>query len=476
MKRFIRGSDRNQRVLFPVSLDESISENNPVRVIDAFVEGLDLKHQGFDGVTPSRTGRAGYHPSTLLKLYIYGYLNWVQSSRRLERECQRNVELMWLLGELAPDHKTISEFRRKYGAAITQVNAAFVQVCRRLGLLSTQTVAIDGSKFKAVNNRDKNFTPEKMKYRQARVEKSIAKYLAALEKADREAVSLPAAETERLQARLAKLHEEMQRLEALKVQMDAAPDRQLSLTDADARSMKCRGGGTVGYNVQTAVDSEHHLIVAHEVINTGIDRGQLSGMAIKAKEALHTERLEVVADRGYFEGEQLRACQTQQITAYVPRPQTSSNLAKGWYGKRDFIYKPEDDEYECPAGERLIYRFSRQERGKLIHRYWSSACTRCTIKTKCTTGQYRRVSRWEHEATLDEVEARLQSAPEKMQLRRQTVEHPFGTIKAWMGATHFLTRGFGQVRTEMSLNVLAYNLKRVINLLGVGAVLETLRA
>jgi transposase len=477
MKRFIEGEHRQQAPLFPESLDEFVAEDNPVRVVDVFVDALDLSGLGFKTVAEA-TGRPGYHPATLLKLFIYGYLNRVQSSRRLEREAQRNVELMWLTGRLAPDFKTLADFRRDNGEAIRLVCREFVMLCRKLALFTDAFVAIDGSKFKAVNNRDRNFTKAKLKRRLAQIDESIERYLGQIASADRQEAAVAKAKAERLEDKIATLKQEMARLKKLEVRMLEAPDQQISLTDPDARSMATSGRGTamVGYNVQTAVDAQHHLIVAHEVTNVGHDRTQLARMAKQAKEAIGAERLDVVADRGYFRGEELRACDQARITTYLPKPQTSGNLARGQFGKRDFIYRCEDDEYECPAGQRLIYRFTRQENGLTIHRYWSSACPRCAIKPQCTIGDYRRVSRWEHEAVIEAAERRLDEQPERMRVRRSTVEHPFGTLKAWMGHTHFLTRTLPRVSTEMSLHVLAYNLKRVMAIMGTQPLMAAIRA
>ena len=477
MKRFIEGEHRQQATLFPESLDEFVAEDNPVRVVDVFVDELDLSVLGFKTVAEA-TGRPGYHPATLLKLFIYGYLNRVQSSRRLEREAQRNVELMWLTGRLAPDFKTLADFRRDNGEAIRLVCREFVMLCRKLALFTDAFVAIDGSKFKAVNNRDRNFTKAKLKRRLAQIDESIERYLGQIASADRQEAAVAKAKAERLEDKIATLKQEMARLKKLEVRMLEAPDQQISLTDPDARSMATSGRGTgmVGYNVQTAVDAQHHLIVAHEVTNVGHDRTQLARMAKQAKEAIGAERLDVVADRGYFRGEELRACDQARITTYLPKPQTSGNLARGQFGKRDFIYRCEDDEYECPAGQRLIYRFTRQENGLTIHRYWSSACPRCAIKPQCTIGDYRRVSRWENEAVIEAAERRLDEQPERMRVRRSTVEHPFGTLKAWMGHTHFLTRTLPRVSTEMSLHVLAYNLKRVMAIMGTQPLMAAIRA
>ena len=475
MSGFIKGEDRNQATLFPERLDDYIAQDSAVRVIDVFLDDLDLSGLGFK-TEPNDTGRPAYHPSTMLKIYVYGYLNRVQSSRRLEREAQRNIELMWLTERLAPDFKTIADFRKDNGAAIRLVCREFVMLCRKLDLFANAFVAIDGSKFKAVNNRDRNYTRAKMKRRLQQIDESIERYLGQLASADRQESSED--KSQRLEEKIARLKKEMAHLKKLEVRMHEAPDQQISLTDPDARSMATSGRGTgmVGYNVQTAVDAKHHLIVAHEVTNVGHDRTQLANMAQQAKAAMATDELSVVADRGYFSGEELLACDGAGITTYLPRPQTSGNLAKGQHGKRDFIYRPEEDEYECPAGERLIHRLSREEKGKTIHRYWSSACGCCAIKSQCTTGKHRRVSRWEHEAVVDAVQTRLDREPERMRTRRETVEHPFGTIKSWMGSTHFLTKTLDRVSTEMSLHVLAYNMKRMMNIIGTKPLMEAIRA
>jgi transposase len=475
MKRFVQGEGRTQGTLLPECLDDYVTQDNPVRVIDVFVDELDLGKLGFQGVDPLATGRPAYHPSVLLKIYLYGYLNRVQSSRRLERETQRNLEVMWLTGRLMPDFKTIANFRKDNGKAIRGVCRQFVVLCRELDLFAQEVVAIDGSKFKAVNNRDRNFTSAKMQRRMQQIEESIDRYLAQLDTADRQEHSVGQAKRTRLEDKISTLKQQMQKLKELEVRMLQAPDKQISLTDPDARSMTTRGSGIVGYNVQTAVDAKHHLIVAHEVTNVGSDRGQLSSMAKRAREATGIEQLTVLADRGYFDGEEVRACEQAGITAFVPKPLTSGSKAQGRFGKQDFVYIAQDDEYRCPAGQRLIKRFSTIEHGMTLHVYWSSVCAACPMKAQCTPGKERRVRRWEHEAVIDAMQARLDREPEKMRLRRQTVEHPYGTIKAWMGATHFLTKTLTRVSTEMSLHVLAYNLKRVMKIIGIGAMIEAIR-
>jgi len=476
MKRFIEGEDRNQSTLFPECLDDYIAEDNPVRVVDVFVDELDLGPLGFGRIEPKVTGRPAYHPSILLKLYIYAYLNRVQSSRRIERETQRNVELMWLTERLSPDHKTISDFRKDNSQAIRGVCREFVVLCRRLNLFTQALVVIDGSKFKAVNNRDRNFTRAKMKRRLAQVEASLDRYFEQLDQADREESSITDVKTVNLKDKIATLKQEMARLTALEVQMQAAPDKQISLTDPDARSMKIRGNGIVGYNIQTAVEAEHHLIVAHEVTNKGDDRSQLSPMAMQAREAMDAEELTAVADAGYFKSKEILSCHEAGITANVPKPETSDKRAKGMFGRHDFRYVPDDDEYRCPANEHLIWRYTTEENGLTVHRYWSSNCQACALKSKCTTGRERRVTRWEHEAILEAIQDRLDCDPEIMRVRRQTVEHPYGTLKAWMGSTHFLTRTLKHVSTEMSLHVLAYNLKRVMNILGIKPLIQAMQA
>lgn len=477
MGRFIVGADRSQTTLFPPCVDDWIGEDNPVRVVDAFVDALDLGELGFDGVEPAATGRPSYHPSMLLKLYIYGYLNRVQSSRRLEREADRNVELMWLVGRLVPDHKTIADFRRDNGAAIQGVCSRFVLLCRQMGLLAGGSVAIDGSKFKAVNNRDRNFTKAKLERRRQQIEESVARYLSQFDTADRqEPTEILAAKTERLKEKVARLEQEMRRLDGLEAQMLAQPDQQISLTDPDARSMATSGRGTgmVGYNVQVAVDTEHHLIVTHEVTNIGSDRAQISGMAMKAKAVLETDRLDVVADRGYFSGEEILASEQVGVTVTMPKPMTSRAKTAGRFGKEDFVYMPEQDAYRCPAGEQLKNRFQTVERGMTLNRYWTSSCPSCPIKAQCTTSKERRVTRWEHEDVIEAMQKRLDANPDAMRIRRQTVEHPFATLKARMGYTHFLMKTKPRVSTEMALHVLAYNLTRVLNIGGSKAILKAI--
>lgn len=469
MPRFVEGQDRQQVTLLPECLDDFIAEDNTVRIVDVFIEELDLIALGFDGAKPAATGRPSYHPSVLLKLYLYGYLNRIQSSRRLERECQRNVELMWLTHRLAPDFKTIADFRRDNGKGIRNVCRRFVLLCRELKLFTQAVVAIDSSKFKADNNRERNYTPGKIERRERELEESIQRYLDALDTADRTQPAELESKTERLQGKIQKMRQRLKELQAIKSQLEVLPDRQLSQTDPDARAMtthSAKGTALVGYNVQTAVEAKNHLIVAHEVTNTGSDRAQLSAMGQAARDAMGKRRLKAIADRGYYNSLELKACEEAGVAAIVPKPMTSNARAEGRFDKTDFIYIARADEYRCPAGQRAIHRFGREEAGLQIHIYWSSACPACPMKAQCTTGEYRRIRRWEHEAIMDRVQQRLDRMPDAMTVRKRTIEHVFGTLKHWMGWTHFLTRGLHNVATEMSLSVLAYNFKRVLSILG----------
>ncbi|MBZ8143195.1 IS5/IS1182 family transposase, partial [Rubrivivax gelatinosus] len=421
MARYVEGQDRTQSVLFPERLDDWMDEDSTVRVIDVFVDELNFKLLGFERAEPAATGRPAYNPATLLKIYVYGYLNRIQSSRRLETEAQRNLELIWLTERLAPDFKTIADFRRDNGPAIQQVCKEFVLLCRRLKLFADGIVAVDGSKFKAVNNRDKNFTDRKLQARIEQLEDGIKRYLVELDRADRDGAAVLPSRVAHLKDKILKVRQQVRELQAVGEQMKATPDGQISLTDPDARSMATsgRGTGVVGYNVQTAVDTRHHLIVAHEVTNVGHDRNQLAHIAKLAKAATGRRRLTALADRGYYEGYEILECERAGIAAVVPKPLTSNNLADGLFDKKDFVYDDKRDEYRCPAGQIAVHRFSSEEGGKTLHKYWSSACPHCPLRPRCTTGTNRRIARWQHEYILDVVQERLEGAPEAMRLRRQ---------------------------------------------------------
>lgn len=477
MAGFIEGKDRQEQLFLPECLDDYVAEDNPVRVVDVFIDELELSGLGF--AAAAATGRPGYSPATMLKLYLYGYLNQVQSSRRLEREAGRNIELMWLTGKLAPDFKTIADFRRDNGEAIRAVCRQFVVLCRKIGLIAGGTVAVDGSRFKAVNTRDKNFTPGAIRRRVEQIEASIERYLSMLDTADRQEDEVAEMRRDRLTERLERLRQQMRDLKAMERAVEAAPDGQVSLTDPDARAMATNGKGTglVGYNVQAAVDTKHHLVVAHEVTNVGHDRTQLTNMGQQAREATGADELTVLADRGYFSGEEVLACEEAGIKAIVPKSLTSSGLKRGFFGKQDFVFDADRDLYVCPAGQELTRAKYRSDReGDIIFYRHLTACSTCELKPRCTPEKLRRIRRWEHEQVIDAMQARLDRMPDAMRVRRQTVEHVFGTIKDWMGRGHFLTRRLRNVGTEMSLHVLAYNLKRAIAILGAPELMKAMRA
>ncbi len=481
MAGFIEGADRQQAMLLPACLDDYVCEDSPVRAIDAFVDMLDLAALGFKELAEP-TGRPGYCPGLMLRIYLYGYLNQVQSSRRLERECGRNLELIWLTGQLKPDFKTIADFRKDNGPAIRKVCQQFVALCRDISLLDSSVVAIDGSRFKAVNAKAKNFTREKLRRKLGEIDAAIQRYLAELDRADevleKTGSALPEARIERASRKLAHLKKEADRLRAVEERMDRTGETQVSLSDPDARSMAttARMPRVVGYNVQTAVEADHHLIVAHDVTMHGYDRDALSTMAFSAQDAMATDKIEAIADKGYYKGEEIVACEEGGVAVVVPKSMTSNAGARGRFDKADFAYDSARDVYICPAGEALTYRFTGHQDGKAMRSYWCGACTDCVIRDKCTTGEQRRVRRWEHEDVLDRVQKRLDDDPCKLAVRSMTVEHPFGTIKSWMGATHFKMRTLKNVATEMALHVLAYNMMRVMKIIGIPALIAAMRA
>jgi len=475
--RYIEGTPREQKLLFPESIDEYIAADNPVRFVDAFVDNLDLAAAGFERTRVAGTGRPPYAPGDLLKLYIYGYLNRVRSSRKLEQECQRNVEVMWLLRKLKPDHKTIADFRKDNRGAFKAVFKAFCLLCRELGLFGGELVAIDGSKFKAVNNSQRNFTQTKVKKYLQKLEERIEGYLQELDEADVQHPIFEQLTPDQLQAKMEQLQAQQEKYQGYLNRMEEQGDSQLSLTDPESRSMPKSPKAPVAYNVQTAVDSKHHLIVAQDVTNEVLDRNQLSPMALQAKTTLDVDSCRVVADRGYSHGQELKTCLDAGLEPYVARPDPSANRKLGLYGKGQFSYDADHDIYRCPAGETLTFRFDTVEKGRHIRYYQTRVCGRCVLRAKCTRNKDgRRITRWIHEEVIEQTQQRVQAHPEIMEQRRQIVEHPFGTIKHWWDHNHFLTRGLEKVRAEFSLSALAYNITRVINILGVDVLIAFLKS
>jgi transposase len=473
---YIRGANRNQVILFPESVEDYITDDNPVRFIDAFVASLDLAALGFNRAQPAETGRPAYDPGDLLRLYLYGYLNRVRSSRMLERETKVNLEVMWLLGKLTPDFKTVADFRRDNLAAIKQVCREFTLLCRKLKLFGGELVAIDGSKFKAVNNRRRNFNEARLSKAIKAMDEKIGAYLKELDQADAAAPEPddPTPSAAELRTKIETLRQRQTKYQALKQGLKDSGAKQVSLTDPDARSMVMHHGSTeVGYNVQTAVDEKHQLIVEHQVTNDPTDHAHLAEMAWRAKATLEVEQLEVVADMGYYDGAEVKQCATAGITTYIPKPLTSVNKKRGLFTKQDFVYEEAKDCYLCPAGEELTYRYESFEQGRQIRYYTTSKCLTCPIKEKCTTNQRgRRITRWVDEKFLEDMARRVRARPEMMRRRQQLSEPPFGTIKRAMGHGYFLMKGLNKVGAEMSLTILSYNIKRVINILGVKKMIE----
>jgi transposase len=473
---YIRGVTRNQVILFPESVEDYITQDNPVRFIDAFVASLDLGELGFARAQPAETGRPAYDPGDLLRLYLYGYLNRVRSSRMLEREARVNLEVMWLLGKLAPDFKTVADFRRDNLKALKGVCREFTLLCRKLKLFGGELVAIDGSKFKAVNNRRRNFNQARLTKAIKAIEEKVNGYLEELDETDAgdtDPDEPPPSATE-LREKITTLTERKAKYQALHEGLQASGAKQVSLTDPDARSMVMHHGSTeVGYNVQTVVDEKHQLIVEHEVTNDPTDHAHLAEMALRAKEFLGVEQLEVVADMGYYDGAEVKQCAAAGVTTYIPKPLTSVNRKRGLFTKQDFVYDEAKDCYGCPAGAELTYRYESFEQNRLIRYYTTSKCLTCPIKHRCTTNQRgRRITRWVDEKLLEDMARRVRARPELMRRRQQLSEPPFGTIKRAMGHGYFLMRGLNKVGAEMSLTVLSYNLKRVINILGVKKMIE----
>lgn len=468
---YVAGTNREQVVLFPAVIDDYVSGENPVRFVEAFVKGLDLGALGFSKAEAEERGRPGYDPRDLLKLYLYGYLNEIRSSRKLERETLRNVEVMWLLRRLTPDHKTIANFRKENARVLPGVFREFTQLCRELQLFGAELVGIDGSKFRAVNGRDRNFSEAKLNKRLQWIEEKIAQYLAALQAADATDSNEQQSSASELQAKIAALQERQVVYEGLQEQLSESGEKQISLTDADARLMKGRQGQHVSYNVQIAVDSKHKLVADFAVTNEGNDLNCLAALAQGAQRELGVEALKVCADRGYYNTRQIKTCEDAGIEVHMERPEPRQ--VAGIFPLERFTYDGTKDLYTCPAGKRLSYRtFDKQ---KQVRCYWTEACHRCPLKSQCTTGKGpRKIKRPVGQDAAERMLQRVAANPEFLQLRKQLVEHPFGTIKRQMGQDYFLLRGQQQVSGETSLTLLAYNLKRVLKLRGVDQLIEAL--
>lgn len=461
------GADRDQVLLLPDAVEDYVAADNPVRFIDAFVGALDLHALGFARAIPAYTGRPAYDPGDLLRLYLYGYLHRLRSSRALERECHRNLELIWLMRKLAPDFKTIADFRRDHRASFKLVHRQFHLLCHQLQLFGGELVALDGTKLAAVNARDRNYNEKKLLELIARADARLAEYTGALDAGDAAGADEVRLTRAQLEEKIGALREKKEWHEELLARLEEGGERQLSTTDADARRMPAAQGSVVGYNAQSAVDARHKLIVAEDVTNDVTDLRQLSGVATAAKQTLGVERLEVVADQGYYNNADVSLCVERNITPYVSKPDTSANTALGLYAKKDFTYDCGKDVYRCPAGTELTHRFNTYELGRALRYYRASGCRECALKSQCTRNRGNRtITREEDEHLMEEMAARVRAHPQKLRQRKALVEHPFGTIKRWFGYTYFLLKGLEKVRAEWTLMTLAYNFKRVLNLVG----------
>ncbi len=482
-RTFKTGASRDQASLLPARIEDYVAPDNPVRAIESFVCALDLAKLGFchAGRGVQAMGQPPYNPADLLKLYLYGYINQVRSSRRLEREACRNLELIWLLKGLRPGYRTIANFRKENWKALKAVNRGFVLLARELGLVGGAVVAIDGSFFHGDASKASIFTRRRLAGQIAKLDQEIEAYGKSLEDNDAAEASQRGnngsedgggdggdigAKVSALMARRLRAQADLDRLEA-------SGDTQLSLTDPDARLLVKGGQGVAGYNVQAVVDDKHKLIVASEVVNDSSDVGQLHAMAKAAKDAIEAEALQVLADEGYYSSTELKACEDDGIEVYVPVPEGNGRLAKaGRFSLKSFSYDAGTDAYHCPAGE-LLHPMKgrwRNTSGRTEIRYASrkAICETCQLRARCLTPKapYRTIGRWEHEDVLDRHRARMQGADELMRRRSAIVEHPFGTLKCRAGYRHFLVRGFNKVRGEWSLMALCYNFTRVLNILG----------
>jgi len=465
---FIQGTPREQVMLMPESLDEYVDSSNIVRAIDAFLSTVPFGQLGFDHAVQARTGRPPYHPRDLMALLIWGYLDGTDSSRKLERASKRNIEVLWLLRKLQPDFKTIADFRRHNSAPIARALTHFIGLLGKEGLIRGELVAIDGSKFRASNGKDRNFNEAKLTDRIERLDKSIQNYLERLERndLDQEKDEPVTISDDQMREVIERLRNRKDQYETLLETMRTEQAQQVSLTDPDSRRMKMSEGANVCYNAQIAVDSEHGLIVTQRVCNEPTDVQQLSETAIAAKQALGVEQLSVVADRGYANSVELARCEAQNITPYVPRPLSKRNKNEDLFSKEDFVYHAEHDTYTCPAGQVLRPSASEESHGRVIHYYTTSYCIQCDLRSQCTRGKRRRIGRRTDEQVLQAAHARAQKRPDLIKARSSLAEHPFGTIKSFINHGRFLTRGLEHVSCEFALAVLAFDLKRALTVLG----------
>jgi len=472
------GINRNQRILFPEVVDDYIRNENPVRFIDAYVDSLDVEQLGFRHAKAAATGCPPYHPGDMLKLYIYGYLNGIRSSRQLEKATQRNVEVMWLVRQLTPDFKTIADFRKDNTEALKKVCREFTLLCKKLDLFGGELVAIDGSKFSAVNHNSRCYTKAKLQRLIKDINEKIETYFIRLESQDTTDESVEIVRHHSLYEHIADLQKHKAELEELQKALNESGETQVTLTDPDSRLMTTgKHGNDVCYNVQIAVDAKHKLIVASKLTNEANDLHQLHPMAEAAKEVLEVAHLNVTADKGYYNETQIAECEQHEVACYIPEQEKSQNKALGLYTDKDFSFDSTSDTYLCPANQRLTFRFQSIKGNKEVRVYETHCCRQCSLRTQCTRSKRnnRRIYRWMHEDIIEAMRERMNCHPDIARKRKELVEHPFGTIKHWMNHGYFLMRGKKKVAAEVSMSVLVYNMKRVMNILGVPALLAELR-
>jgi len=486
MSEHVNGTHRDQTVLFPNTIEQYVEKENAVRFIDAFVDSLNLEKLRFKHSILAETGRPSYDPSDLLKLYIYGYLNQVRSSRKLEKECHRNVEVMWLMKKLAPDHKTIADFRKDNVDCIKGVFKEFVYLCRSLEFYGAQLVAIDGTKFKAVNSRSNNLNEKAVALRLKKTEEKIAEYLKEMDQNDTaDSDEDESVNVDELNEKICKLEEEKQRYEQLQDQMKATGQKEISLVDPDSRLMRVDSQRLeVGYNIQTSVDAKQHLIVDYDVINISTDHHQLTKDALAAKDTLGVDELDVLSDKGFYVEKDVSDCEDNGIRIFMPIPAVFSPYksvgvpAPEFYSDK-FVYNVTKDMYVCPAGVELPFWKQGGREGGLKGRLYRTAfCSCCSARSKCTRNRRGRyMFRGEFDGAVDRLRARLETSEgkEKCRLRRTIVEHPFGTIKRVFNQGYLLLKGFRKVRGEVGFTMLAYNMRRVINIFGVGTIINLMK-
>ncbi len=469
---FITGIDRNQKIMFPEYVEDYISDDNPIRVIEEYVETINFKEMGFTKTTEIRAGAPGYHPSILMKLYLYGYLNGIRSTRKLENEANRNIEVMWLLRRLKPDFKTIADFRKENRSNLVRVFKDFSFLCKELGLYGKELIAVDGTKIKANNSKRNNYNQKKIDRQVKYIDEKTQEYLKALEESDLTEESQVKYSSEEIKEKLEYLKQRKNAYEAIEQGLKESGETEISTVDPDSRLMENKKNGLeMGYNLQIAVDSKHKLIVDFDVTQNASDQGNLNSMSLKAKDAFdmkEKDKLELLADKGFYQAEDLKKCEDNNTITYVSKQAYANSTNDREFYTDKFKYDKDRDIYLCPGGYELNKIKHRKEDLESFKYRNYEACKNCEYKTRCTTAKKgRTISRSKDQDFLDKVDARTQENMDKYLQRQMIVEHPYGTIKRTMNAGYYLCRGMESVLGETSLIMLAYNFKRVLNIIGI---------